>query len=420
MEPSREADKLSYEIFSFLEAEFLFGSSLWLQADEKTQKIGEESPKLASAPRGKTCILSIDGGGKRGVIAAKALAALESEIRRKSGDPNARLADYFDLAAGSGIGGIFVSMLFTDGKDDGKPLFQVDDTWRLLIGQGKQLFTGKRTFFQRIMAGKHSPEAVFRRLFAGRTIKDAVKPILIPCYDLSTASPFVFSRADARESDGYDFQLSDICRATSAETAVFRPVSLHSVDRSTECLAVGGGLAINNPTAVAITHVLNNKKDFPFVRGVDDLLVLSIGAGDVGLGAGKMSNCRNLKRWTKSLVKIAGDGLSDVVDQAVSMAFGNCRSSNYLRIQANGLSHCDIEDNGGPNNVKKLLDIAEQTLMQKNVESRLFHNKEITGKSNAEKLEWFAGELIKEQESRKRRTSPVVSIKQATPRPSRS
>lgn len=50
-------------------------------------------------------ILSIDGGGIRGIIPVMVLDALEKAIQKKEGD-QARLADYFDFIAGTSIGGI--------------------------------------------------------------------------------------------------------------------------------------------------------------------------------------------------------------------------------------------------------------------------------------------------------------------------
>lgn len=50
-------------------------------------------------------ILSIDGGGIRGVIPCQILAELENDIIERDG-PDARLCDYFDLIAGTSTGGI--------------------------------------------------------------------------------------------------------------------------------------------------------------------------------------------------------------------------------------------------------------------------------------------------------------------------
>ena len=51
-------------------------------------------------------ILSIDGGGIRGIIPAVILNYIEKGLQRQSGNPNATLADYFDLVAGTSTGGI--------------------------------------------------------------------------------------------------------------------------------------------------------------------------------------------------------------------------------------------------------------------------------------------------------------------------
>lgn len=51
-----------------------------------------------------------------------------------------------------------------------------------------------------------------------------------------------------------------------------------SVDGKTACLVVDGSLVMNNPAAT-VTHVPHNKRDFPVVNGIEDLLVLSLGNG---------------------------------------------------------------------------------------------------------------------------------------------
>jgi patatin-like phospholipase/acyl hydrolase len=294
--------------------------------------------------------LSIDGGSSlKGIISGKALAYLENALKLKSGNPDARIADYFDVAAGTGIGGIFTAMLFGT-KDHNRPIMKAEETWRFLADQGKKLFTsGNRNvgFLKRFFKGSSTGttaataglEKAMKETFTekGRnlTLKDTLKPVLIPCYDLSSTAPFLFSRADALETDSFDFRIWEVCRATSAEPGLFDPVLMRSVDGQTRCLAVDGGLAMSNPTAAAITHVLHNKQEFPFVRGVEDLLVLSLGTGqilEVSYDYEQVKNWR-AKQWARPMARISGDGSADSVDQAVAMAFGQCRSSNYVRIQ---------------------------------------------------------------------------------------
>lgn len=62
-----------------------------------------------------------------------------------------------------------------------------------------------------------------------------------------------------------------------------------------------------------------------------------------------------------------------------------------------------------------LIRIAEEMLMQKNVESVLLRGKRIADQSNFEKLDWFAGQLVQEHQRRSCQIAPTVAFKQAAP-----
>jgi hypothetical protein len=87
---------------------------------------------------------------------------------------------------------------------------------------------------------------------------------------------------------------------------------------------------MNNPTAAAVTHVLHNKRDFPSVNSVEDLLVLSLGNGSGSLSGRKLR--RNGECSTSSVVDIVLDGVSETVDQMLGNAFCWNRT-DYVRIQ---------------------------------------------------------------------------------------
>ncbi|VAI39977.1 unnamed protein product [Triticum turgidum subsp. durum] len=71
----------------------------------------------AEGDKGKVVtILSIDGGGVRGIIPATVLAFLEKELQKLDG-PDARIADYFDVVAGTSTGGLLTVMLAAPDKD---------------------------------------------------------------------------------------------------------------------------------------------------------------------------------------------------------------------------------------------------------------------------------------------------------------
>ncbi|XP_004486445.1 patatin-like protein 7 [Cicer arietinum] len=404
-----QVDKLTYEIFSILENKFLFGytdtenpkNSLPNQAQFQSKDI-----KSAKHAAGKVRILCIDGAGATdGILAAKSLANLESCLKRKSGNPNAHVSSFFDAVAGSGVGGVLAALLFTRGKD-GLPMFTADEAVKFLIDNRRKI-SHRSGILRRVLRPETKSEKLFRKTFGESTLKDTLKPVLIPCYDLVTRSPFVFSRADALEIDGYDFKMRDVCAATSADPAFAGPIEMKSIDGKTKILAVDGGVAMNNPTATAVTHVLNNKNEFPFCNGVSDLLVLSLGNGDSDFNAVKSPS---------GFVRIAGEGASDMVDQAVSMAFGEYRVSNYVRIQSNGVMSKANQGKKAKTG-SDLLAVSEEMLAQKNVESVLFKGRKIVENTNLDKLELFGGELIKEQERRKTSILPTVVLKNASPSP---
>lgn len=461
-EPSIDTDKLSYEIFSILESKFLFGyddKKVWIPKEISSENtidttttesvVVDNSVSAIKNQRGKICILSIDGGGMRGILSGKALAYLEQALKIKSGNSDACIADYFDVAAGSGVGGVFTAMLFASKANTNRPIFTAEDTWQILADQGTNKFyrssssssPKKKTGFfcglpvscrtggdtgsvRSVRSATVELEKAMKERFTenGRslTLKDTMKPVLIPCYDLSSSAPFLFSRADAFESESFNFRLWEVCRATSAEPAVFEPVEMKSLDEQTQCVAIDGGLAMSNPTAAAITHVLHNKQEFPFVRGVEDVLVLSLGSGQLFESSCNFDQVKGWKAkdWARPMARIAGDGAADLVDHAVSMAFGQSRSCNYVRIQANGPnskgSGANVDHDSSPSNVKMLVGVAEEMMKQKNVESVLFGGKRIGEQTNMEKLDWFAGELVLEHQRRSCRIAPTVAFKQAT------
>jgi patatin-like phospholipase/acyl hydrolase len=298
--------------------------------------------------RGKVCILSIDGGGGmlRGIIPARVLAYLEELLKRKSGNSEARIADYFDVVAGTSVGGILATMLCACDANN-RPLFTAEETWKLIAEKGRSVFFNQLLPTSRMwsrLRGLMRPRFSSKRLEAllkqylirdGRplTLRDTMKPVLIPCYDLATAGPFLFSRADALENQTWNFNLWEVCRATTAVPSLFKPAYMTSVDGNTSCTAVDGGVVMHNPTAAAVTHVLHNKLEFPRVQGVNDLLVLSLGTGQMDQPyAYNTVRGWGTFQWVKPIANIVLDSISDMVDHTISMSFGDFRQQ-YLRIQ---------------------------------------------------------------------------------------
>ncbi|CAD6213765.1 unnamed protein product [Miscanthus lutarioriparius] len=377
--PPTCVDKLSHQLFSLLESEFLIGG--WCPT-------GPGRPARALLDGGgRVRVLAIDGcgaGAEDALLAAAALARLEAKLRDCTGDPDARVADFFDVAAGAGAGGVLAAMLLLRGAD-GRPRYSAQEALAFVAGiVGRKDWCGRsrRGGWAKLFRGSRGGgDRMLRRVFGDATLRDTVAPLLVPCYDLGTAAPFVFSRADAVESDSFDFRLRDVCSATCA---------------------AGGALAS-----------VRSVDGVPLATGVEDLLVLSIGAGassaTVSVCDGSSTPMPTRSPSPRELARVTAEGVADMVDESVAMAFGLACGSNYVRIQAGKAP--------APLHAATASAAAGAMLAQRNVESVLFRGRRLSERTNAEKVDAMAAELVKEQERRRRSPLPNVAIKQVgTPR----
>ncbi|KAG9157002.1 hypothetical protein Leryth_009050 [Lithospermum erythrorhizon] len=357
-----ELSKVTLEIFSKLEHKWLY------HIESK-----------------KTRVLSIDGGGTTGIVAGTALIHLEEQIRSKTGNSNASIIDFFDIIAGTGIGAVLASMLVAD-DGNGRPLYSAKEAVDFLSRNQEEMFKVKSRNVdlfrsKRRFSGKCIENVLKAALTRDNgkelTLKDTCKPLLIPCFDLNSAAPFVFSRADASESSSFDFELWKVCRATSSNPSTFKPFKFNSINGKTSCVGIDGGLVMNNPTSAAITHVLHNKREFGNVNSVEDLLVLSIGSGTL-CSKESLKLRRNGGCAASAIVGVVLDGVSETVDQLLGNAF--CFNHNdYVRIQANGLSSGG--EGGG-------------VLEERGVETMPFGGKRLLTETNGERIGGFVQRLV--------------------------
>src|SRR5690606_20999929 len=97
-------------------------------------------------------ILSIDGGGMRGIIPGMFLVSLEHKLKKQSGNPDAAIVDYFDFFAGTSTGGILTCLLLCPSeKDPLRPQFSAKEALDMYLNYGTNIF--KAGFFKRLLSG---------------------------------------------------------------------------------------------------------------------------------------------------------------------------------------------------------------------------------------------------------------------------
>lgn len=87
----------------------------------------------------KIRILSIDGGGIRGIIPGIILSYLEDELKRKTGNPNTSIGQYFDLVAGTSTGGI-LSLLYLCPDRNGNFKYGAREALKVYVDLGENIF----------------------------------------------------------------------------------------------------------------------------------------------------------------------------------------------------------------------------------------------------------------------------------------
>jgi uncharacterized protein len=218
-------------------------------------------------------ILSIDGGGIRGLIPAILLAELEARTGKAC-------KDQFDLLAGTSTGGIIAVGLLAG--------FKAQALVDLYANRGAEIF-GNEDPLKGAIRPRYSAaplEKILQDLLGGTWLSDTSGPeIIVPAFCADPYGAWFFTGRSAHVAlsaarnvpafgEGAldtDFRLWQIARATSAAESYFPTAQVTSLAGRTFYM-MDGGTHSNNPTVVAAALA-------SALWGEEDLRVLSIGTG---------------------------------------------------------------------------------------------------------------------------------------------
>ncbi|KAL5706042.1 hypothetical protein ACHQM5_024256 [Ranunculus cassubicifolius] len=386
-------------------------------------------------PSKMVTLLSIDGGGVRGLIPATILSFLESKLQELDGE-DARIADYFDLIAGTSTGGLVTTMITAPNKNK-RPLysakevinFYLDNCPKIFPQTAKAMIIGPLQSFCGVMLGpKYNGKYLHTKLqdLLGETKLDqTLTNILIPAFDIRLLQPALFTTYDAKVDELKNPKLSDICISTSAAPTFLPAHYFVTKDPKNGTSRVfdliDGGVAANNPTNLAMCHISKEiKYRNPNYHPIDPtdyskFLVLSLGTGNprveekfTALAAAKWGMLGWLyNNGSTPLIDSFMQASSDVVDITTSVLFEaiNC-NKNYLRIQDDTLTgDCATIDLSTSENLEKLVWIGNELLKKpvSRVNLETGRSEEIKGVgTNEEELVRFAKKLCNERRQRQR------------------
>jgi hypothetical protein len=315
-------------------------------------------------------VLSIDGGGVRGMIPAVVVAALE----KAAGKP---VAELFDLVAGTSTGGIIATGL----THPVKPLSgdAVVQFYRDHAGQIFQRGWGRAFATLFSLTDEKYPSGPLCEILKSHFGTDdwlsqlpgneAQGPeLLITAYDIHARTPALFKSWRARghlwdcdapseNAADRDFRLWEIARATSAAPTYFEPVRIKSRGGRARDL-IDGGVYANNPAMEAYVAA---RRAFPQER---DIVLVSLGTGE-DRHPFEIAKAKHwgLIEWARPLFKVLLGGLSDSVDYQLRELL----PEGYTRITKNfdgGVGHVALQviDDASKKNIAALERFAQSVV----------------------------------------------------------
>lgn len=347
-----------------------------------------------SASKPQSCgncvtILSIDGGGIRGIIPGVILGFLETELQKLDGS-DVRLADYFDVIAGTSTGGLVTAML-TAPDEKKRPLYaanEIKDFYlehcpKIFPQEKHNLFSGIESIVKSVTGPKYDGKYLHNLLQEklGQTkLHDTLTSVVIPTFDITLLQPTIFSSYAMKHHSSLDALLSDICISTSAAPTYLPAHKFQTKEPDgsrREFNMVDGGMAANNPTLVAMGQVTKEisggNPDFSSIGSTEysRFIVLSLGTGTTkggGFDADDVAKWGILSWLTSGgstpIIDVYTQASSDIADLHLSTIFQTMQcEENYLRLQDDTLTgDLGSVDLATEENLENLVKVGENLL----------------------------------------------------------
>jgi len=313
--------------------------------------------------------ISIDGGGIRGVYAAKFLSRLEGDLQR---EVNSRvyISECLNVLAGTSTGGLIACGLNIPNKEGTSPKYHAQDLYSIYINHGKKIFerswignfsdrfTKSKTLFGSRYDRKNLERVVEEQVLEETLLKDLnifceikfsdpfSEKLIVPAYNVNTASQQIFNTSDNNTASEY--KMKDVVFATSAA-----PYYFDAYDKDGTPF-LDGGLIANNPSLYALKESYKERGKAVYL--------LSIGTGyKVNdycslLNRGGIGAAFNIAEF----ISLIMEGTSRNTDEILSDIYSKKIIPHFTYISANSQLHDNSFDKTDPRHLSMLSDYADQ------------------------------------------------------------
>jgi patatin-like phospholipase/acyl hydrolase len=232
-------------------------------------------------------VLTIDGGGVRGIIPATFCKHLETIMG--STVPMWKL---FDFIVGTSTGGVMTMLLARPDPDHpGQAMFSADDCINLYLQQGRDLFSSSPDYLAK-NAGHQFPEFPESSVAAALQgvlrkpdceLKQALMEVAVTAYDLDTRHPCLFTSFDAKKNSDSNFDMRDVAKAATAFPGLFAAPRIASIGGNRSLLCIDGALSGGSPILLGYKYAsrITRARESTFAGLAPDprVIVVSPGTG---------------------------------------------------------------------------------------------------------------------------------------------
>jgi predicted acylesterase/phospholipase RssA len=253
-------------------------------------------------------VLSIDGGGIRGLIPAAVCRSIENWSKLS-------IHQLFDLIAGTSTGGIIAMGLTLPPQG-----IRAEKLVEFYKTEGRKIFSSPRGVLRYLYRPKFENTSLIEAAtgyFGMHKVSEAVTDVLVTTYDIEHRGPFYISRRKCKGGEIEDYLMRDVAVATAAAPTYFPPVRLGTKT------VIDGGIVANNPACLAYAEAKQLWPD-------EEILLVSLGTGRLTPPIfGHKAAQWGAISWTRPLIDCVFDGTA----KATEDFFRYTHMDRYVRVQ---------------------------------------------------------------------------------------
>jgi uncharacterized protein len=321
-----------------------------------------------SCPNKRFLILSVDGGGVRGVIPLYYI----TQIEKMTGKP---ITQSFNLLAGISTGSIIVTTLALPGQD-GQPRYSAKALSERYINDSKRIFS--RPLKHQVLTldgligpkysnkGKHE---LFDHVYQNTRLNQLLAHVIVFGYDAVTKKVTPFCSWKGCATIGHRYPLKDIISGTTAVMGLFPSKIFLNEDQKLAHIINDVGLSINNPSLLAY---LAAKKMCPDVKSY---IIVSLGTGHFP-GVDKASieiEHWGALQWLPDILKTTSEDHLQISNEIMNLVMRHTRGNSkqtltYIRINPALAPDAANPFDANPKDIKALIQTAKDFEQEKSAD----------------------------------------------------